>query len=277
MRAAGAKEGGQKSEFTAKTDSADNLFMEDIISSISYHFSEGHIRTRFTEYAVQFTRLASRYEEDAYGSTKFGYPSSSFSETPGGLVQLGSGMIFIDETLGVKELAANASRIEGWRRTIPYKYLLADFKKARAMQAIQGFDVLHQLSRLRHAKNVPDAEVELIMRKIADSVQSYEQVVELLAYMTPSGGGLLPLSFGLFHQQEPVRESTVDIFNELRAYPIGVLFLQALNHFQRYAYVRQAHARESRQYKEQQHLHPPPPALYSRTPSNRSESSLGAG
>lgn len=54
-----------------------------------------------------------------------------------------------------------------------------DFKKARAMQAIQGFDVLHQLSRLRHAKNVPDAEVELIMRKIADSVQSYEQVVEV--------------------------------------------------------------------------------------------------
>lgn len=30
MRAAGAKEGGQKSEFTAKTDSADNLFMEDV-------------------------------------------------------------------------------------------------------------------------------------------------------------------------------------------------------------------------------------------------------
>lgn len=120
--------------------------------------------------------------------------------------------------------------------------------------------------------------------------------------MTPSGGGLLPLSFGLFHQQESIRELTVDIFNELRAYPvslsphpnrvqsnqliyqritllyqIGVQFLQSLNHFQRYAYVRQAHTRESKMYKEQQHLHVPPAALYSRTPSNRSESSLGAG
>lgn len=33
---------------------------------------------------------------------------------------------------------------------------------------------------------------------------------------------------------------------------VGVLFLQALNHFQRYAYVRQAHAREKRVAAEQQ-------------------------
>lgn len=30
MRGAGGKDGGQKSDFTAKTDSADNLFMEDV-------------------------------------------------------------------------------------------------------------------------------------------------------------------------------------------------------------------------------------------------------
>lgn len=49
----------------------------------------------------------------------------------------------------------------------------------RVMQAIQGIDVLHQLYRLRHTKNMPDAEVELIMRTFADNVQSYEQVVEV--------------------------------------------------------------------------------------------------
>jgi hypothetical protein len=122
-----------------------------------------------------------------------------------------------------------------------------------------------------------DTEVELIMRAIADNVQSYDQVIELLAYLTPHSGGLLHMSFGLFHQQEAIRDTTVDIFNELRAYPVGVLFLQALNHFQRYAYVRQAHARETRVPKDhgggQQHLQPP--SFPSRTPSNRSESSLG--
>ena len=39
-------------------------------------------------------------------------------------MQLGSGMVFVDDALGVKELTANASRIEGWRRTLSYQYLL---------------------------------------------------------------------------------------------------------------------------------------------------------
>ena len=65
---------------------------------------------------------------------------------------------------------------------------------------------------------------------------------------------------------------------------VGVISLQALNHFQRYAYVRQAYARECRakeggSSKESgssaNHLVPPPPPA-SRTPSNRSEISLGA-
>jgi hypothetical protein len=61
---------------------------------------------------------------------------------------------------------------------------------------------------------------------------------------------------------------------------VGVQFLQALNHFQRYAYVRQAHARESRGSS----VRDPsgagllaPPAVFSRTPSHRSELNLSAG
>ena len=61
---------------------------------------------------------------------------------------------------------------------------------------------------------------------------------------------------------------------------VGVQFLQALNHFQRYAYVRQAHARESRGGS----VRDPsgagllvPPAGFSRTPSHRSELNLSAG
>jgi len=95
-----------------------------IIAAISSHFPESLIRTRFTEYVIRFTRLASRYEEDALGSTKFGYPSSSFGESSEGHRQLGSGIVFGDDALGAKELTANASRIDGWRRTVSYQYLL---------------------------------------------------------------------------------------------------------------------------------------------------------
>jgi hypothetical protein len=119
--------------------------------------------------------------------------------------------------------------------------------------------------------------------------------------------GLLPLSFGLFHPQEQIRELTVDIFNALREYPVrsackiipyrahpqccqvGVHFLNALNQFQRYAFVRQAAARETRVSRFSATpgpqpglpgasagagLYPPPPAFGTRTPSNRSEASL---
>jgi len=54
-----------------------------------------------------------------------------------------------------------------------------DFQKSLATDAIQGVDIYHQLSRLRHGKNVPDAEVELMMRTFAENLQNYDQVVEV--------------------------------------------------------------------------------------------------
>lgn len=54
-----------------------------------------------------------------------------------------------------------------------------DWAKFQANSAIKGFDVLHQLFRLRHAKNMSDLEATIIMRTLADNVKSYEQVVEV--------------------------------------------------------------------------------------------------
>jgi hypothetical protein len=78
---------------------------------------------RFTEYVTRFLRLASRYEEEITGSTNFGFPSAPFAEIPGQLPRLGSGIAFSDEATCLRELAANAHRIEAWRRTNSYKYL----------------------------------------------------------------------------------------------------------------------------------------------------------
>lgn len=78
---------------------------------------------RFTEYVTRFVRLASRYEEEVTGSTPFGFPSAPFTEIPGQLPRLGSGIAFNDDLTCLRELAANAHRIEAWRRTTSYKYL----------------------------------------------------------------------------------------------------------------------------------------------------------
>ncbi|KAG6897530.1 hypothetical protein C0992_000515 [Termitomyces sp. T32_za158] len=245
---------GNRPDFSKSDNNADKVFIEDIRSAIDDHFGESIVRMRFTEYVTRFVRLASRYEEEVTGSTKIGQPSSSFSEQPGRRAQLGSGIAFSDEATSVKELAANAQRIEAWRKTNSYHHFVADFAKFQANSAIKGLDVMHQLIRLRHGRALSDAEATLIMRTFADNVKTYEQVIELLAFLIPHGGGLIPLGFGLFHQKESVREATIDLFNQFRGFPVGVLFLQSLNHFQRYAYVRQAHAREKRILSEQQQL-----------------------
>jgi hypothetical protein len=83
------------------------------------------VRLRFTEYVMRFVRLASRYEEETKGTTKFGFPSSPFLETPGHPPQLGSGLSFNDEATCYKELVANGHRIEAWRKTNSYQYLVS--------------------------------------------------------------------------------------------------------------------------------------------------------
>lgn len=170
-----------------------------IVSAISDHFGEALVRARFTEYVQRFVRLAARYEEEYLGSTKIGYPSSSVSFDSEGHCQLGSGLIFSDESAVVKELSANANRIEGWRRTKMYQHyslvcLLSqpfvvrdvnrvlsekDFQTSVATKPIQGFDLYHQLVRLKTAKFMADAETETIMRMFVENVRSYEQVVEV--------------------------------------------------------------------------------------------------
>lgn len=83
-----------------------------------------------------------------------------------------------------------------------------------------------------------DSEALAIMRNLADGVKAYDQVVEVstwlyfsktvaqfvrqLLALLPYGGGLLYLSFALFHQKESVREYTVNLFNQLRAYPVSI-------------------------------------------------------
>jgi len=98
--------------------------LKQIRAAIEDHFGESLVRMRFTEYVTRFVRLASRYEEEITGTTTFGFPSLHFSETPGRPPKLGSGIAFSDDTTCLKELGANSHRIEAWRKTNSYKYLV---------------------------------------------------------------------------------------------------------------------------------------------------------
>lgn len=73
------------------------------------------------EFVQRFMRLAARYEEEYLGTTKIGYPSCAFSAGMDGYGQLGSGLSFSEDAAIAKELAFNANRIEGWRRSKMYE------------------------------------------------------------------------------------------------------------------------------------------------------------
>ncbi|KAH7098292.1 spindle pole body interacting protein [Auriculariales sp. MPI-PUGE-AT-0066] len=264
----------------ARDDHPDNVFMDEILALIQQHHGEQNVRQRFTEYVQRFVRLASRFEEEYFRRTDIGFPTSTFNGQ-----HLGSGSIPIaDQPAFHRELSANASRIEGWRKTRSYEYYIVDFGARRERSAFRGVDLTHQFLRLHHARmGMSDQEVAAIVRAFAEQTltKGYDAVVELLAHMPASRGGLTPVALGLFSQTEAVRELTVDLVSSLKAYDVGRLFIRLLNHFQRFAYVRLACQREALHgvvtpqplpQQQQQQL-----ATFNmtRSPSNHSESSLG--
>ncbi|GAA5958013.1 hypothetical protein JCM21900_004745 [Sporobolomyces salmonicolor] len=225
------KEGSKKEDKTG--ESPDNAFMDEILHAIQAHYGESVIRARFAEYAHRFVRLASRWEEETTSTTSIGFPCGPYANG-----RLGAGIVFGDEGAAGRELAANAPRIEGWMRTRSYKLYQQTFRQALQDSPLQGFDLAHQLARLRQGRQLPSGEVELILRTLAQNARSDDQIVALLAHLPPHFGGLLPLAFGLFHPSPSVRNSTLELFDQLSAHPTGRKFVVALNAFHRSAYTR---------------------------------------
>lgn len=241
---------GVKSEQAGKSDNYDLGFVEELVNGVSQHYGETMIRARVAEYVNRFVRIAAAYEDSVLGSTSIGFSMQSFSETgvsttmvgmgiPQGLGgSLGSGMVFVDDLTKAREMTSNASRIEGWRSTKSYEYWQKDFQNWLEARPVKGMDIQHQIGRLRYGKNMPDGEVELIMRSMHACVRTYDQIVELLSHLPPQHGGLIPITFGLFHTSRVIRETTVDLVDVIRTQPIGDKFVVNLNQFHRFAYVQ---------------------------------------
>ncbi|CAE6467511.1 unnamed protein product [Rhizoctonia solani] len=222
-----------------ESESSDSMLMEDISAVIQNHAGELLVRARVADYVQRFVRVAARWECEVNKFTEIDHPSKQYGEG-----QLGSGVTFIDEALVAREMPANAWRINAWRKTSYYTSYRDDFKAHLENRHIKTIDINHLVSRLRYGRNMSDGEAEMIMRSLCAYVQTYEEVVELLALLPPHHGGLTPLCFGLFHPDVNIRDLTVDFITNLRSYPIGLQFLAGLNYFHRFGYVRLAQQRE---------------------------------
>ncbi|KAK3819816.1 MAG: docking domain of Afi1 for Arf3 in vesicle trafficking-domain-containing protein [Benniella sp.] len=228
---------GPSNQAGGKYDNGDNEFMADILNSIQAHYGEMVIRAKFQEYVARFVQLASLYEEQTEGQTSIGL---SRTNTPESAKYLGTGLVFTDESSRSREIAANASRIEGWRATTSYTYLQEDHKAWLSSRSINCMDVKRVISLLKLAKTLSPQEVSSLFRGFLQNIATDEQIIEFLSSLPLSQGGLFYIAYGFFHPSANVRNDTVAFFNRLNQHPTGRVYIKSLNKFERNTYERLA-------------------------------------
>jgi len=242
----------------SRVDAPENVFMEEILLAVAARYGERYIRSRFSDWAVNLIRQAARHEEHFYGQTSIAPPSQPYLNG-----QLGSGFVSSDRETELKEIQSNAMRIEAFRATESYKLYRNDEAIRERNRSIIGFDLHHQLARLRKGKKLQSSECELIFTTVAKSIKTTEQIIEvstvlkkrsrkvcivyrtillqLLSLLPAQHGGLFPLSCGLFHSSTVIRSASQDLLVRLATHPVGKKFVQNLNMFHRLAFARLLH------------------------------------
>lgn len=249
----------------------DAAFMASVLAAISDRRGEGAVRAKFRLWIAKFIRLASAFEEMVYGASALSIHSPpADSPTNSSLSPLhspeldpavaGHGYVWPTNDAKVKELAANATRIEGWRTTRSYYNFVQDFAVLYTLRPIQDLDLQHlhdRLSKLRLGSETSAA----IYIAICNRIQTYEQVNQLLCVLvnasissvssTTTGsagsGGLFYLSLGLFHPKVEVREAIAELLGKLKVHEAGRHFWNKLGRFEKAAWDRIVVAQQMRE------------------------------
>lgn len=240
---------------THQDPTGDNMFMDDILRSISQRHGENAIRAKWRAYIVKFTRVSAAFEEAVYGASNLyiigpGEELSPDSPTghqtdPTDPTSLrGHGYVWSDEATKQRELSASVSRIEGWRNTRSYYSYIQDIAAMYyPARPIQRPDIHHHHDRLRSLK-LSHAEAGAIYLALAHAVKDYAGICQLLTVAPENQAGLFYVSMGLFHPDQVVREATVDLLDRIAVHPAGRHFWTHLSRFAKLGYFRVKRDRE---------------------------------
>ncbi|KAJ9665470.1 hypothetical protein H2201_004352 [Coniosporium apollinis] len=258
----------------------DTAFMEGLLSSIANRHGEAAVRSKWRDWILKFTRIAAAFEELVYGASALTPGAVDSEAEPATAVERydvrGHGYVWPGEEAKMKELAANASRIEGWRMTRSYYSFVQDMGRQWTVRgASEGVDFRHLHDRLRCLKLSHDqsAAVYLAFAKAVEDVggadggedtvsspagakaadapnggyeneeerrerRRYDRIAHLLTVVPDSAGGLFYLSLGLFHPRPDVRAATVRMLESIMAHEAGRHFWASLGRFAKLAFFR---------------------------------------
>lgn len=250
----------------------DSAFMSSVLASIAERRGESAIRAKFRLWILKFIRISAAFEELVYGASAiFAYyhPGSPLSPTttvglpsPATVLDAafedpavaGHGYVWPSQETKMRELAANATRIEGWTKTRSYYNFIQDFSVMFSLRPIQDMDLQHLHDKLSKLRLGTEASASIYLALCA-RIKTYEQVNQLLsvfAYATPTTGndrqgGMFYLALGLMHPRVDVRESTAELVDRIRTHEAGRHFWAALGRFEQAAFDRVVLARAERE------------------------------
>ncbi|CAK7219238.1 hypothetical protein SEUCBS140593_003823 [Sporothrix eucalyptigena] len=238
----------------------DNAFMADILKSVAARLGERVIRAKWRDWVVKFTRIASAFEESVYGASVLNMsggggggsgndfetisPTTTNTTTPTTMspptavsAANGHGYVWADDNAKQRELAGNATRVEGWRNSRSYLSFIKDVAQLYTVRPLKGLDLHHMHDRLRTQRLTP-AQSRDIFLTFARTVHSYDEICLLLSVAPEAHGGLFYVALGLFHKDRDVRTKTTELLERLAEHEAGQHWWRGLSRFEMLAFAR---------------------------------------
>ncbi|EMC94830.1 hypothetical protein BAUCODRAFT_112001 [Baudoinia panamericana UAMH 10762] len=254
------------SAIAAADATGDGAFMGSVLKAIEERHGENAIRSRFRRWVLKFTRLAAAFEELVYGASVLHIaPSPQKSEADGAREVLGHGYVWPSNQAKTNELAANATRIEGWRNTRSYYNFIQDIAAFYAYQPVKAIDLQHQHDRLANLRLGPALAADIYLA-ICAAVQSGDEINQLLAVVINTssdhrrggtgfagqGQGLFFLAYGLFHPNVDVRMQVAELLARIREHEAGRHFWDDMGMFMKLACEKVLSAAQAKKFDDEE-------------------------
>ena len=258
----------------------DGAFMANVITAINERHGENAIRAKFRRWVLKFTRLAASFEEMVYGasalqihaptgsSPKIGLDSpispsgATTKDTPQQQQDkafalppevAGHGYVWPTTQAKTTELAATATRIEGWRNTRSYYNFIQDLAAFYVHRPVKELDLQHLHDKLAKLRLGPEQSANIYLA-ICAAVNTDAEVSELLSVICSGTSwqvqaaqqGLFYLALGLFHPKMEVREQVAELLLRVQEHEAGRHFWGSLGRFARMGWERIMQVREAR-------------------------------
>lgn len=243
----------------------DAAFMANVLHAIQQRHGENAVRSKFRRWVLKFTRLAAAFEEIVFGATSLHIQHSSPAGTPSAhtngastpVEASGHGYVWASPISRTIELAANATRIEGWRMTRSYYNFIQDLAAFYEYRPVKAIDVHHLHDELAKLRLTHDQSAAIYLA-ICAHIHTDAEITHLLAAVlsgttdiAPSGGaagsasvgfqgqhGLFYLALGLFHPKLEVREAVAELLWRIQRHEAGRHFWEGLGRFARVGWER---------------------------------------